>query len=70
MHRAVGISKKLYFPTCSSDWDLELAFFYYLLILVISFNIWLSVNRQIQVPISTAGNHPTFFRNSNSSEYA
>ena len=25
--RAVGISKKLHFPTCSCDWDLELAFF-------------------------------------------
>ena len=23
----VGISEKLHFPTCSSDWDLELAFF-------------------------------------------
>ena len=25
--RAVGISEKLHFPTCSCDWDLELAFF-------------------------------------------
>ena len=37
----------MHFPTCSSDWDLELAFFYCLLILVLSFNIWLSVKWQI-----------------------
>ena len=43
--------------------------FWFLLILVLLSNIWLSVKWQIQVPARTAGNHQTFFRNSNRSVY-
>ena len=32
---------------------------------MLSFNIWLSVKWQLQVPVTTAGNQPNFFRNSN-----
>ena len=44
-------------------------FFLFLLILVLSFNIWLSAKWQIQIPVTTAGNHQTFYRNSNRSGY-
>ena len=42
--------------------------FLFLLILVLSFNIWLSAKWQIQIPVTTAGNHQTFYRNSNRSD--
>ena len=32
---------------------------------MLSFNIWLSAKWQIQILVTTAGNHQTFFRNSN-----
>ena len=52
----VHFSAILHFPTCSCDWDLELACFgFYLLILVLLFNIWLSVKWEVEVPVTTTG---------------
>ena len=37
------------------------------LLLPIWLNIWLSLKNQVKYRLETAGNHPTFFRNSNKS---
>ena len=70
MARAVVISKTFHFPTCSSDWDLELAF-----LVFTNFGTFIQYLAECKVTNTgtsqhcTAGNLPTFLRNSNSSDH-